>query len=268
MQTKKTNRWNESVAVKRAFIAASVASAAISLYSRAALADNYQWASPTTGNWSAGANWADLTNPSQSGMTPLSDPGLQLTFNGGLSNYTATNDVSPYALNSLTFSGNGSNGTTATVNGLASNGIVFQGGSPTLSLSGSSSATVGMSITYASGMLITNTGTGLLTLGAGSGYTQSEADGMIVTNAGLGSINFVDGGTYNSYGGGPITVHLVNDNAATHSFGIANESGIVGTIDIDAGTVYSSGSATGNLFGNSAVLNVAAGATFDFKRQC
>lgn len=206
--------------------------------------DTYTW-NDTTDNWSVSGDW------SPSGPPP-SDPATALVFGASSGAYTATNDIGPFTLNSLTL--NGGAGLITIAGSSSANTLNFGGTTPTISLNGGS-ATLTAGIVYADGSQVNNTGPGTLTLGA------ETFDGTVtITNSGSGSIKLSDGVTYS---GTNATINLANTGGGTFTIGnlAANLSG---TLNITAGTVAFSGNTGGDLFGDGLILNVASGATFNF----
>ena len=197
-------------------------------------------------------------------MPPVSHDTTRLEFGGG-SSYTATNDLGGFTLNQLVFNPTAG---TVTLAGDAANQITLirssLGGHPELSLSGAGSATISAPVVYGSNTSVTNTGSGTLL------FTGAQSFGLgtkqTFTNAGTGVITLQDAIGYGTTGSGTgLVLNFINNNTAADSFNVGNL-GQLGNTTFNVGgtgTVRFSGNIGGDLF-SSAVLNVMAGATFDF----
>ncbi|HET6247807.1 MAG TPA: autotransporter-associated beta strand repeat-containing protein [Tepidisphaeraceae bacterium] len=190
-----------------------------------------------------------------------------ITMNGG----GGATVSSPIAFNTNTLiTNNDSTGSTLTLSGIQTYGagttVTFTGPGNIYSVGGSANAAQ----TFQNNSSIQYTGSGTLTLGptaAGSAFTFGMNNTVNIVNgvsggASGGTLVMNDTATGANYSGTNVTVNLAN--YSTGSFSIGNMSGVSGTVNINAGTVQFAGSTAGDLFGNSMILNVAAGATFDF----
>jgi fibronectin-binding autotransporter adhesin len=255
-------------------------SRSIRLALAASLAASF-WAAPRvaragTYNWMnyAGDNWSDPT-AWDVGAPPTNDPTTSLVFGQGayVSSYTATDDLpaaggAAFTLNSLTFNTDAPGGTgSITIAPISpANVLTFSGSNPSIAMTGGGTATINSPISYAPNMNVVNSGAGSLTIGT-SAVTQTFGNGVTFTNNGTGSLVLGDGVTY---AGTNVTVNLANNNTVlngstyTPNFEIGNMSPVSGTLNISTGYVTFAGSTAGDLFGNSIILNVAAGGIFDF----
>jgi fibronectin-binding autotransporter adhesin len=214
-----------------------------------AMADIYTWTVPNDDNWSTGF----------SPVTPPSDFGTQLVFTAG--NYTANNDLGNFNLNSIEID-NTPDTNLITVSGYST--LTFGGTAPALTVNGGSASIVGQLAT-SDGTQITNNGAGTLTLSAGEVFASNGA--TTITNTGAGTITLTDAAPY--YGTNS-TINLAN--TGTGIFQIGNlgvvsgdlGSGVTGTVNITAGAVTFAGNTGGDLFTGGMILNVSAGASFNF----
>ena len=225
----------------RVVLAASVGAA---MQCMPAKAGTFIW-NNTSDNWSDATAWGGTT-------PPASDPTTSLVFGDGATayNYIADNDIGPMSLNNLSV--NAGAGGLITLSS-SSGPLTFAGTSPAIWLA-SGSAAISAPIVDVSGMQITNAGSGTLTLGA-----QTFAGTVNITNQSTGTVALSDAVTY---AGSNVTINLANSGGGT--FTIGNMGAVSGTLNITSGAVAFSGSTAGDLFGNSMILNVAAGASFDF----
>src|SRR5438128_1315321 len=95
-------------------LAAGLALIAVLMCSTPAAAQPYQWNQSTSGNWST-ASWLP--------GTPASGATTALIF-AGSSDYTATNDIGPFTLNSLSVTNTGA---TTVAGSAAANTLTFAG---------------------------------------------------------------------------------------------------------------------------------------------
>ena len=215
-----------------------------------------------TGNWSSGASWLPAA-------APVSGSTTSLVF-GGSSSYTATDDISgTFLLNQLQFLN--SVGTTT----LAGNAISFVNATtgtlalPTLQMSGAGSATLSNAITWSGETTVTNSGSGALLFSGSQTYNNGTKQTII--NSGTGSITLADAITYANTGGtsgGGLVLNLNNNSSGTFNVGNLGALGSATNVFYlnvgGTGTVRFSGSTSGDLFGNTMLLTVLNGATFDF----
>lgn len=215
----------------------------------------------TTGNWSASSSWS----PSS---VPVSDISASLVFSGA-SSYTATNDIGNFTLNQLLF--NNTAGTITLVGSPTTNALNFTHANAdhamlsAITLSGAGSATISAPVIWEGETTVTNSGSGTLQFSTGS-QTFTNGTKQTFINSGTGTISLADGITYSNTGSNTgLVLNLINHNAAAGSFNIGDLGTLTNTTIYigGTGTVRFSGSA-GDLFGGSTVLNVKAGATFDF----
>jgi autotransporter-associated beta strand protein len=188
-----------------------------------------------------------------------------ITMNGG--GQATINSTITYAVNT-TIADNGAN--TLTLGGAQTYNA---GTTTTFAGPGNISAVgaAGVPLTFQNNSVVRYTGSGSLTLGptaAGSAFVFGTNDTVTISN-GLstggpytGSLVLNDTGTGSNYSGTTVTLNFANYSSGT--FGIGNMGGVSGTLNINAGAVKFAGSTAGDLFGNSLILNVAAGASFDF----
>ncbi|HYE19536.1 MAG TPA: autotransporter-associated beta strand repeat-containing protein [Tepidisphaeraceae bacterium] len=254
----------------------AVAAVAATLGARAAT-----WTGGVDGPWSAGGNW-----DGGSGAPPVSGPTTQLMFSNSGTGFTTTNDLGPFSLNALTLDNTGTgvitvagnpltlDGTTATIVGtgagdkLVKNNLTLgvdttvtnTGGLITIGAPDADNGTP--AVTFAAGTTTTFNGAGNVTVGpavttVGAGI--QFGNNVTIRNTGAGTLALADGGTY---AGTNVTVNLANTGGGV--FTIGDLAAVSGTLNVTAGTVKWAGAAEGDLFGANLVLNVAAGATFDF----
>lgn len=214
----------------------------------------------TDGTWNTAANWS----PSS---VPASDNAASLIF-GGASSYTSINDIGNFMLNQLVFTNTA--------------GTISLAGSPTtnvlnmvnanadkamlsaITLSGAGSATLSAPVTWAGETTITNSSSGTLLLSGTQTYTNGTKQTFI--NGGTGTLTLADGITYaNSGSNTGLVINLINNSTTGKFINVGDLAGLSNTtVNVGGtGTVRFSGSA-GDLFGNSTLLNVQSGATFDF----
>lgn len=217
----------------------------------------------TTGSWNTGANW------SPAGV-PFNDGSASLVFGGGAS-YTTTNNIGAFKLNELRFTNTAG---TVTLNGSpATNALDFVMASnlnlPSLTLAGAGNATLSAPVIWDADTTITNSGSGTLVLSGAQTYLNGTR--QTFTNSGTGTLTLADGITYanSASGTGGLALNFINNNPAAGTFNI----GDVGALDNvtfnigGTGTVrynMNSGGAASDLFSGAMLLNVQAGATFDF----
>lgn len=213
----------------------------------------------STGTWSTYSNWFP--------ELPLSGASTSLVFEGS-SSYTATNDVGNFGLSGLRFVNTAG---TVTLNGAPTTNALELLNSPlseppSIALTGAGNGTISSPVLWNAGADVTNTGSGTLLFNG----SQTFAYGMkhTFTNSGTGTITLGDNIGYANTGtsGGGVVLNLVNNNSAAGSFNVGNLGELANmTLNIGGtGTVKFTGSNGGDLFGNSTVLNVLSGATFDF----
>ncbi len=213
----------------------------------------------TTGNWSAAANWSPAA-------APLSASTTSLTFGGGV-NYTATNDIGAFSLNQLLFTNTA--GTVTLAGSPTTNALTFLNSSnaalPTLVLSGAGGATISSPVIWNADTSVTNSGAGTLAFSGNQTFANGTKQTFI--NTGTGTITLPDAITYaNTGANNGLVLNLINNNPATGSFNIGNIGSLTNlTLNVGGtGTVRFVGNTGGDLFGLSTILNVLAGATFDF----
>lgn len=90
------------------------------------------WTATASGNWSTGANWS-------TGIPPAGGTSTNLTF-GGIGGYTATNDLGPFVLRSLTLDNRGTDDITVAYSNTSI--LLFAGTSPSIFVSGSGPSTL------------------------------------------------------------------------------------------------------------------------------
>jgi len=199
-------------------------------------AQTYTWTGTADGNWSDPLNWGATG-------VPVSGVGTVVQFNAvDPVSYTATNDLpdNPFVLNGLTLNNTGTGVIAANVN----NTFQLAGANPAINMSGSGAAVIasgsnGFIFDGANPFKIGGTGTGTLTLGG-------QTDNNVLTGAGDVTVNFATVGS------------ATNPNLLLGNVGSWN-----GNLNIQSGYVKAN-RAAGDLFGNTTILNVAAGSTFDF----
>jgi hypothetical protein len=189
----------------------------------------FTWTSTADGNWSDPNNWGG-TAPTGGATTIIRfNPTDPVTYN-------ATNDLAdnPFILNALNFNSTSSGLVTVTTNnpfqfaGISGTGsAVVQSGSNGIVLDATNSFTIG------------GAGTGTLTIGGAT-------DNNVVSGAGNVTVNFTTVGS-----------------SATPNLLLGNVGTLAGNLVIQSGYVKANRVA-GDLFGNTTILQVAAGSTFDF----
>jgi autotransporter-associated beta strand protein len=267
--SRRTSRQAARQSLVRMALAASSGLGAVSLLSRSASATSYTYTNPAGGLWSVGGNWAG-------GVSPVSDPNNQILFNTD-GTYTAPVDIvaanGPFSLNSLTVSlPTSTSAVTLGLNPATIDTLTFATDSnndvPSLSLT-SGSLNIQNATVWGDNSNIVNSGSGNLILGYGLQGSQTFGNNVTISNTGNGLVQLVDfypaTTNYNSTGANN-TLTLANPGGGTFEIGNLNE-GITGTINISGGAVIFSGSTSGNLFGNNVILNVLAGASFNFENN-
>ncbi|MBN8420527.1 MAG: autotransporter-associated beta strand repeat-containing protein [Verrucomicrobia bacterium] len=216
---------------------------------------------PNSGNWNAAASWL-------SASVPVSDSSAALIF-GGSSSYTSTNDIGSFTLNQLLFNNTAGTITLAgspTTNALdIANANVDHAMLSAITLSGAGSATITAPIIWDGETTVTNSGSGTLQFSTGA-QTFTNGTKQTFINSGTGTLTLGDGITYSNTGSNTgLVLNLINNSTTGKFLNIGDLGGLSNTtINIGGtGTVRFSGSA-GDLFGNTTVLNVQSGATFDF----
>lgn len=213
----------------------------------------------TSGLWSDAASW-------QPAQAPASSPSTSLIF-GGSTDYTATQDLGSFSLGLLRFTNTAG---TAVIDALpTSNSLVLAGSAtgqaPRLELTDAGHATISAAIAWSSSAQVVGSGSGTLLLNGSQTFALGTKH--TISNLGSGVITLADASTYSTSAGGTgLVLRLVNQNSATGSFNVGNLGGL-GNVTVEVGgtgTVRFSGSVSGDLFSDSAVLRVLAGASFDF----
>ncbi|WP_265595753.1 autotransporter-associated beta strand repeat-containing protein [Verrucomicrobium sp. BvORR106] len=222
-----------------------------------AKAESITW-SNTTGTWSQGYRWG-------SGISPTSSSSTTLTFLGS-SNFTTTNDLGSFALNQLNFLN--SSGTVTLNASPITDALEFVADTtpalPSINVSGGGNATISAPVIWRTNGLVTRNSTGTLLFSGAQTYTNGTK--VTYVNNGAGTLTLADNITYASTGTGTgVVLNLIN-NSSTTFLNLGNVGALNNvTINIGGtGTVRFNGSSGGDLFSGSAVLNVLAGATFDF----
>ncbi|OYW20978.1 MAG: hypothetical protein B7Z52_01505, partial [Burkholderiales bacterium 12-64-5] len=214
----------------------------------------------TTGNWNTASQWSPAS-------VPASDSATALIF-GGATNYTSTNNLGNFTLNQLLFTNTAS---TATVTGTTGNGLNFVRSArdlalPTLTHTGAGNATLSAPVMWDADTTVTNSGSGTLLLSGTQTYLNGTR--QTFTNSGTGTLTIADGIAYanSAAGTGGLVLNLINNNTAAGTFNIGDMGALENvTFNIGGtGTVRYNGSSAGDLFSGSMLLNVQAGATFDF----
>ena len=238
---------------------------------RSASADTYTWTTPSDGFWSTGFTPA----------TPPSSFGTQLVFIPG--SYNAYDDLGAgpdgfFDLNSITVNNNNSGntinlGVNSAGGGAGPAPLLFGGTNSGLLINGGS-VTLGLTFNTSDGTQIVNAGGGTLSVASSINFANNGT--TTITNgtagtAGTGSIVINDATTAGITGltmnGSNSTINLANYNPTPGSFLIPDlATGVTGTINVTAGYVEAVDTG-GDLFGNSLILNVASGATFDFNNN-
>ena len=248
--------------------AACAAAAAGLVAGRQAVADTYTWATPATNSWSVG-------------FTPGTPPpsfATQLVFVPG--SYSAYDDLGAGAdgffdLNTITVNNADANTVNLTVNSQAGGTgpapLLFGGSNSGLFVNGGS-VNLGLGFNTADGTQIVNAGGGTLTttasIGFGTGTTtitngtagQSSTGSIVINDATTSGITGL------AITGTNVTLNVANYNPNAGSVLIGDMAPVSGTLNVTAGYVKAADTG-GDLFGNSLVLNVAAGATFDFNNN-
>jgi autotransporter-associated beta strand protein len=260
---------------RSAIVAAAAAVCGLWSLPHGAGAQTYNWQTFANDTWSDPAAWDAGTFNGSSSTT--------VNFGVGTTNaaqYISTLDLpsttsaGSILINSLNLAtnapGDNSNGTISIVpvnSGTLQTTINLTGTNPTLNFTGAGVASITTGISYGNGAVVTNNGSGYLFLGSGTaGYSRQVFNGSnTFINNNTGTLDLVDADSSASYSGGSINLTLINNNPTPGSFGAPNfASNVSGTITIQTGYVQFQGNTGGDLFGNSLILNVDAGATFDF----
>ncbi|QIF03985.1 autotransporter-associated beta strand repeat-containing protein [Roseimicrobium sp. ORNL1] len=219
--------------------------------------------------WSTGdATWSDPASWN-SATLPVSADYTRLQF-GGSSSYTATNNLGDFTLNKLVFNPTAG---TVTVAGDTANQLIFARSSfaelPTLTHTGAGTVTISAPIVYSGNTTVTNAGSGSLILSGNQIYTNGTKQTFINAGTGVFTLPLIDGNQYaetaGSFAGTGVVLNFINNNTAPSSFNIGDLTSVGNmTLNIGGtGTVRFAG-ASGGLFDGAGVLNVLAGATFDF----
>ncbi|WP_395750011.1 beta strand repeat-containing protein [Prosthecobacter sp.] len=215
----------------------------------------------TAGSWSTAGNWSPAA-------APVSSSGTALLFKGSTT-FTTTNDIGTLVLNQLSFANTA--GTITLAGSPTTNALDFTNATgdramlSAITLSAAGSATISAPTIWDGETTVTNSGAGTLTL---SGTTQAYTNGTKQTflNSGTGTLTLSDGLTYSNSGSNTgLVLNLINNSTTGKFLNIGDLGGLSNTtINVSGtGTVRFSGSA-GDLFGNSTILNVLSGGTFDF----
>lgn len=230
--------------------------AVVLIFTGISRAAEYTWTG-ATGTWSQEFNWPLAVLPSSDSTTELSY--------GGTSSYTSTNDIGGFILNRLTFFNTA--GTVTVAASPNTNTLEFSTSGtpvlPSINVGAGGNATISAPVLWRTNGMVTHSGSGTLLFSG----TQTYTNGTKVTyvNNGTGTLTLADNITYASTGSGTgVVINLINN--ATTFLNIGNV-GALGNITFNiggTGTVRFSGSNGGDLFSASAVVNVLAGATFDF----
>jgi fibronectin-binding autotransporter adhesin len=265
MQNRKRSTYRK-LQLTNIAMAAAAGLTALFLEQKPAHATPYSWSNTSGGLWSVPTNWAG-------GVAPASDFNNQIYFNTSGSSYTTIVDTvpsdGPFNLNSLNFNLGASDTVTFSQNNQTVDTLNFgpdaNNDVPQLSVTSGSTNIINL-INGSTGMVISNSGPGNLTLND-QNFGQNET----ITNFGSGSVVLSDLVAYNGNVSSNVTTNVVNFsniggiNGGTGTFSIGNlGEGVSGPINILAGPVTFAGSTGGNLFGNYAILNVSAGASFNF----
>ncbi|WP_395745663.1 beta strand repeat-containing protein [Prosthecobacter sp.] len=214
----------------------------------------------TTGNWNTSSRWSPAS-------VPASDSSTSLIF-GGSASYTSTNNLGLFTLNQMLFTNTAG---TATVAGTSTNGLDLVRSAQSLALptviqTGAGNVTISAPVTWDADTAVTNSGSGTLQFSGTQTYLNGTR--QTFTNSGTGTLTIADGITYanSASGSGGVVLNLVNNNTAAGTFNIGDMGALANvTLNIGGtGTVRYNGSSAGDLFSDSMLLNVQAGATFDF----
>jgi autotransporter-associated beta strand protein len=243
--------------------AAAAGLASLLAQSRHAGAQTYTWSTPgSSGNFSTGFT-----------PTVAAGPTSQLVFtNTNATGYTASNDLGAFQLNSLSVSNtNASSNASNPVYITSSSGqpLIFNGSNPQLNFTDVGATNISSPITSVAGMVYNNSGAGTVMLGGSQTFAANSTTTII--NSGPGTLITADCTTVPIYGTN-ILLNLANTGTGQFLLGdISVTSGVLnsgpsGTINVSQGYVTAANSG-GDLFDNFTILNVAAGATFDFSNN-
>jgi T5SS/PEP-CTERM-associated repeat protein len=232
--------------------------AAFTLLIGSVSAQTSTWGNAAGGMWSVGGNWD---------VAPVSGNTTALVF-GSLatqaSSYTATNDIGPFTLNSLTFNNNA--GTLVTIGG--ANALTFAGTTPAITM-GAGNATITPAVNLGATTMIGGGG-GTLTF---NGAVNDGGGNFTLVQNSTGTTSLTAGGSFGgiSVQAGAVTIPS-GTLALTNPTGAGNvSSGIqIGAASGQTGTVTISGGATvnynenvyiGDAAGTSGTLNVSGAGT-------
>jgi hypothetical protein len=163
--------------IRRSLILASVAASAI-----AGQAHAQSWTNAAGGNWSLGTNWS---------TPPVAGATTALTF-GLASLYTATNDLTAFSLNSITFTNSG-----AIV--IPGNQLFFLGTNPSITRNGNANATIAAPVNFASTLTLGGTGAATTFFsGAVTGPSGPTSGGVFRVNSATSPVSFSN--SLNTYG--------------------------------------------------------------------
>ena len=195
----------------------------------------YTWIDPAvSGNWSDATKWSG-------GVSPPSSNGTDLVF-GGSANYTATADkgTANFVLNSLYL---GNTAGTCTLAAGTTPGLDFQTDpvtslTPEINKTGAGASVLNMKLVVTNNLTVNvAAGAGQLTLGPNNTTTNISGAGSITVN-----------------------------NASNNDLLIADLGGLTGNLNINSGKVKAVNT-SGDLLGNTTVVVLAAGASFNFNNN-
>jgi autotransporter-associated beta strand protein len=225
--------------------------------SSGARAGTYTWNAPNSGYWSAPSSWLE-------GVTPAGDTAAQLTFGPGA--YSASNDISNLTLNSMTFNNADPTSSSIAIAGFST--LTLDGPSAGVYVTGGSVDFSASTLTTVNGAVISNAGAGSILMGS-----VNYNGPVTYVNSGSGSIIIPDSTAATNpvpvYSQANAVVNFYNTGTGQILIGGTGptskvlNTGLTGTVNIMAGTVAASNT-TSDLWGNSLILNVAYGATFNF----
>ncbi|WP_009960475.1 beta strand repeat-containing protein [Verrucomicrobium spinosum] len=212
----------------------------------------------STGTWSQEYNWP-LT------VIPTSNNATELAF-GGSSSYTTTNDLGNFVLSQIDFQN--TSGTVNIASAAGTNALELTASpapaTPSINVSAGGNATLSAAVTWRTNGQVNHNGSGTLLFSGTQAYTNGTK--VTYVNGGTGTLTLADSITYGSSGSGTgLVLNLINNSATT--FLNIGDMGALGNVTFNiggTGTVRFNGSSADDLFSGSAVLNVLAGATFDF----
>lgn len=241
----------------RALLLALTLTTSLMFFTAPTRAAEHTWMG-STGTWSQEYNWPLAVLPSSDSTTELSY--------GGTSSYTSTNDIGTFVLNRLTFFNTA--GTVTIAASPNTNTLEFAtSGTPTLpsvNVSAGGNATISAPLVWRTNGIVTHSGSGTLLFSGTQTYTNGTKISYV--NNGTGTLTLADAITYGSTGTSTgLVLNLVNNSTTT--FLNIGDMGALGNVTFNiggTGTVRFNGSSADDLFSGSAVLNVQAGATFDF----